>query len=88
MKFKNLDQNILYRLDEELKHTRFQNALHPEVIYRAFADIPDSNITEALGSLKNRGLIGLDQNARKLFLTVPGKDAVRKFGRPLEKRQE
>ena len=88
MEFKNLDHNILYRLDEERRSANLQKTVHPEVIYKAFADIPERNITEILWSLENRGLIGLDPSARKLSLTATGRDAVRKIRRRLERLRD
>ena len=87
MEFKNLDCNILYRVDEERRRANLQKTVYPEVIYEAFADIPAKNITETLWFLNNRGLLDLDPDASKLSLTATGKDAVKKMRRRLERLQ-
>jgi len=87
MEFKNLDRNVLYCLDEKRRQAGFPKAVRPEVIYKAFADIPAKNITETLWSLDGRGLLTLDPDARRLSLTAAGKDAVKKMRRRLERLQ-
>ena len=84
MKFKNLEHNILYRLDEERRGANFVKAVHTDVIYKAFADIPEKSITKTLRFLDNRGLLDLDPNAQKLSLTATGKAAVKNMRRHVE----
>ena len=84
MQFKNLDHNILYCLDKERRRDKFQKTVHPQVIYKTFADIPEKDIAETLRSLDNRGLLKRDPVDQTLFLTASGKDAAKRIGRRLE----
>lgn len=72
MKIKNLERNILYLLGREWLKSRTLNSFNTRWIFDKFSDIPDKNIYEALGTIKEKGLVKVTPDGRKIALTPQG----------------
>ena len=72
MKFKNIERNILYLLGEEWLKSKSLGPFDTGGIFNKFSDIPDKNMKDALGSMKERGFVELTSNYNKITLTPKG----------------
>lgn len=84
MEFKNLGCNILYQLEENRRRAGIEKAVSASMIYKAFADIPAKNITDAMVSLHKRRFLKMDPDDRKIALTSLGKTKIKALRRRLE----
>ena len=84
MEFKNLGRNILYRLDESRRQAGTEKAVSAEMVYKAFADIPARNVTDAIVSLHKRHFIKMNPDDQKIVLTARGKDKIKALRRRLK----
>jgi hypothetical protein len=72
MKFKNIERNILYLLGKEWLKSKSLGPFDTGGIFNKFSDIPDKNMKDALGSMKERGFVELTSNYNKITLTPKG----------------
>jgi hypothetical protein len=72
MKFNNIELNILYLLGNEWLKSGIQGPFDTGPIFDAFSDIPHKNMKDALESIKERGLVKLTPNYRRIYLTQKG----------------
>ena len=84
MEFKNLGRNILYRLDESRRQAGADKAVSATMIYKAFADIPTKNVTDAIVSLHKRHFLKMNPDDQKIVLTALGKDRIKALRRRLK----
>ena len=72
MIFNNIERNILYLLGNEWLRSKSLGPFDTGKIFEKFSDIPDKNMKDALGSMKERGFVELTSNYRKISLTSKG----------------
>ena len=72
MKFNNIERNILYLLSDKWLNSKSLGPFDTQWIFDKFSDIPDKNMTIALQSIKERGLVDFSPNHRKISLTPKG----------------
>jgi hypothetical protein len=72
MKFNNLECNILYIFGKNRRYSGIVKSIEKNQIYKEFSDIPKENITAAIMSLTNDGLLNPFNDGMKLYLTRKG----------------
>ena len=72
MKFNNIERNILYLLGKKWLKSKSLGPFDTGAIFEKFSDIPEKNMKDALGSMKEKGLVELTSNYRKIYLTSKG----------------
>lgn len=77
MKFRNLDNNILYLACEELPFRKQCGPLDVDFIYRTFSDIPREMVAASIERLVVRGWLQQAKNKSQLYLTDQGLSKIR-----------
>jgi hypothetical protein len=72
MKFNNLECNILYIFGKERRYSGVLKSIERNQVYKEFSDIPKEDITAAIMSLTNDGLLDPFKDRMKLYLTRKG----------------
>lgn len=77
MEMRNLEENILYRLCEEMTAGSHCGPVAAAAIYQSFADLPAAKISTSLDSLAAGGWLRLEED--QLYLTSHGLSKIRTF---------
>lgn len=74
MEFNNLRRNILARLGKELRMPNGNKSSAMDGIRSDYSDIPETDVEDAIQSLKDNGLILLSSENQSIQLTPKGLD--------------
>lgn len=77
MEMRNLDNNILYRICEELTAGNHCGSVAAALLYKSFADLPAEKIAASIDTLVARGLLRAEKDL--LYLTPHGLMEIQAF---------
>lgn len=92
MEFKNLECNILDILGESWDQSGNLGPIEINIIYKAFSDIPEENVSAELMALCDDGLLCIHDDTQKLSLTSKGvtkieslRNCLKELAKPVQK---